>query len=315
MKGVIFNRYGSPDVLEYTEVTKPSPTAKQLLIKVFASSVNPIDWKIRRGMLQVVTGKKFPLSLGCDFSGEVVEVGEEVSDFQPGNQVYGFFSPTSGKAYGEYIVTTSQFISDKPTNLNHSQAAAVPLAASTALQGLRNQGKVKKGQKVLINGASGGVGTFAVQIAKAYQAEVTGVCSGKNIPLIKELGADYTIDYTQEDFIQNEEQYDMIFDVVGNYSFRKCQKSLKPQGSYVRLTPSLPFIIDRLFAFFSRQQAQLLLVEPQPKDLAALKDWIEQEKVKPIIDSTYQLSEIIAAHTYSETGHVVGKIVLEVEKN
>ncbi|ACB54087.1 putative zinc-binding oxidoreductase [Crocosphaera subtropica ATCC 51142] len=312
MKSVIFNRYGSPDVLEYAEVTKPSPTAKQLLIKVIASSVNPIDWKIRRGMLQVVTGKKFPLSLGCDFSGEAVEVGEKVSDFQVSDQVYGFFSPGSGKAYGEYIVITPQNIAPKPTNLTHSQAAAVPLAASTALQGLRNKGKVKRGQTVLINGASGGVGTFAVQIAKAYQAAVTGVCSGKNIPLVTELGADYTIDYTQEDFTQQEKQYDIIFDIVGNYSFRKCQKSLNPEGIYVTLTPSLNFIINSVFAFFSRQQSKLLLVEPQPKDLAELKDLIEHQKVKPIIDCTYQLSDIMAAHTYSETGHVVGKIVLEV---
>lgn len=312
MKSVIFNEYGSPDVLEYTEVAKPSPTAKQLLIKVFASSVNPVDWKIRRGMLQVITGKKFPLSLGCDFSGEVVETGAKVSNFQVGDQVYGFLSPGSGNAYGEYIVTTPQCISYKPDNLTHSQAATVPLAASTALQGLRNKGKVKKGQTVLINGASGGVGTFAVQIAKAYQAEVTGVCSGKNIPLVTELGADKTIDYTQEDFTENEKQYDIIFDVVGNYSFRKCQKSLKPQGIYVTLTPSLQFIINRVFAFFSRQQSKLLLVKPQAKDLAELKDFIEQGKVKPIIDRVYQLSEIRAAHTYSQRGHVVGKIVLEV---
>ncbi|MDJ0600605.1 MAG: NAD(P)-dependent alcohol dehydrogenase [Crocosphaera sp.] len=312
MKGVIFNRYGSPDVLEYTDITKPSPTAKQLLIKVFASSVNPIDWKIRRGMLQIVTGKKFPLFLGCDFSGEVVTVGEEISDFQSGDQVYGFLSATSGKAYGEYIVTTPQNTILKPTNLTYSQAAAVPLAASTALQGLRDKGNIKKVQKVLINGASGGVGTFAVQIAKAYQTEVTGVCSGKNIPLLKELGADHTIDYTQEDFTKNQEQYDIIFDVVGNYFFRKCQKCLKPQGIYVRLLPSLTSIFNSILALFSRQQSKLLLVEPNPKDLAELKDLIEQGKVKPIIDSTYKLSEIIAAHTYSETGRVVGKIVLEV---
>lgn len=312
MKGVIFNRYGSPNVLEYTEVMKPSPTPKQLLIKVFASSVNPVDWKIRRGMLQVITGKKFPLSLGCDFAGEVVEIGEKVSNFQLKDQVYGFLNPTSSKAYGEYIVTTPENIAFSPTNLTYSQAAAVPLAASTALQGLRNKGKVKKGQKVLINGASGGVGTFAVQIAKVYQAEVTGVCSGKNVPLVKELGADYTIDYTQKDFTHNKETYDIILDVVGNYSFRKCQKSLKSQGIYVTLLPSFAFILDSVVALFSRQQSKLVVVEPQSKDLDELKDLIEHQKVKPIIDSTYQLSDIVAAHTYSETDRVVGKIVLEI---
>ncbi|MDJ0845914.1 NAD(P)-dependent alcohol dehydrogenase [Crocosphaera sp.] len=312
MKGVIFNRYGSPDVLEYTDVTKPSPTAKQLLVKVVASSVNPLDCKIRRGMLKVITGNNFPLCLGHDFSGEVVEIGEEIANFQLGDQVYGFFNPGSGKAYGEYMVITPQCLSPKPENLTHSQAAAVPLAASTALQGLRNKAKVKKGQTVLINGASGGVGTFAVQIAKAYQAEVTGVCSGKNIPLVKELGADYTIDYSQENFTENGRQYDIIFDVVCNSSFRKCQKSLTPQGVYLTLAPGFSSIVDGFLSFFSGKQSKLLLVEPQVKDLAELKDLLEQGKVKPIIDKTYQLSEIMAAHTYSETDRVVGKIIVEV---
>ncbi|MEA5511220.1 NAD(P)-dependent alcohol dehydrogenase [Crocosphaera sp. UHCC 0190] len=312
MKAVIFHQYGSPDVLQYTEVAKPSPTPEQLLIKVFASSINPIDWKIRRGMLRVVTGNKFPFFLGSDFSGEVLEVGKNLTNFNTGDQVYGFVKPNFGGAYSEYLVTTPQFISPKPNNLNYLQAAAVPLAASTALQALRDQANIKNGQKVLINGASGGVGTFAVQIAKAYQTEVTAVCSSKNIPLVQQLGADHVIDYTQEDFTKNGQQYDIIFDAVSNRSFSACKNSLTSQGIYITLLPSSQLIIDNVLAFFSSKQVKFLLAETKPQDLAELTRLIEQGQITPIIDRTYNLSEIIAAHTYSEEGHAVGKIVIEV---
>lgn len=313
MKAVTFSQYGSPEVLQCQDVEKPSPEAKQVLIKVFASSINPVDWKIRRGMLKVVTRNKFPLSLGSDFSGEVVAVGDKVNDYCVGDSVYGFVTPTIGGAYGEYLVTTPQFFYRKPHNINHQQAASVPLAASTALQALRDKGKIKQGQKVLINGASGGVGSFAVQLAKVYQTEVTGVCSSKNIPLVEQLGADHVIDYTQEDFTKGNQKYDLIFDTVSNRSFSACRNCLTAQGIYITLLPSLQFVVDKFFSIFSPKAVKFLLTETKPEDLAELKALIETNKLNPVIDRTYPLSEIIAAHRYSEQGHAVGKIVIEIE--
>lgn len=312
MKAVTFSQYGSSEVLQYTDIEPPSPTAQQLLIKVFASSVNPVDWKIRHGMLRMITGNKFPRLLGSDFSGEVVKVGEKVTNFQVGEEVYGFVPPTVGGAYSEYLVTTPQFLSHKPNNLTYQQAAVVPLAASTALQALRDKGKIRKGQKVLINGASGGVGAFAVQIAKAYQAAVTGVCHQKNMTLVQGLGADYVIDYTQEDFTQNKVQYDIIFDVVSNRSFAACRNCLTSQGIYITLLPSLSLIIDGILAFFSGKKSKFLLVKSNSQDLAELKRLIEAEKLSPVIDRVYPLSDIKAAHTRSEDHQGAGKIVLEM---
>jgi 2-desacetyl-2-hydroxyethyl bacteriochlorophyllide A dehydrogenase len=317
MKAIIINRYGSPDVLQYTDVEKPSIKGDQLLIKVYASSVNPIDWKIRQGMLKALTGNKFPMILGFDISGEVVEVGEKVANFQPGDAVYAFLdaSPSGlpGGAYAEYVAVAEKFVSLKPNNMTHEQAAAVPLAGTTALQALQEVGSLKKGQKVLINGASGGVGTFAVQIARAFDAEITAVCSTKNVDLVKSLGADKVIDYTQKDFTKDTEKYDIIFDVVSNRSFSECKNNLSAKGIYLTLLPSLDIFINGFLTSFSPgKKAKLFFSKARGKDLDQLKDLVESNQISSVIDRTYLLSEISAAHTYSEQGHAVGKIVIQI---
>ncbi|MCU0534041.1 MAG: NAD(P)-dependent alcohol dehydrogenase [Hydrococcus sp. Prado102] len=313
MKAVSINRYGSPDVLQYADVEKPSVTGDRLLIKVYASSINPVDWKIRQGMLQVITGYKFPIILGFDVAGEVVEVGANVTNFKTGDAVYAYLDPVPGGAYAEYAAVSERFVSLKPSNLSYEQAAVVPLAATTALQALRDTGEIKKGQKVLINGAAGGVGTFAVQIAKAYETDVTAVCSTKNVELVKGLGADRVIDYSQQDFTKDTEKYDIIFDVVGKRSFSECNNNLLDRGIYISLLPSPDVLLNGFLTFFiPGKKAKLFVAKASGKDLAYLKELIEANKIRPIIDRTYPLSQIADAHRYSEEGRTVGKIAIAI---
>jgi 2-desacetyl-2-hydroxyethyl bacteriochlorophyllide A dehydrogenase len=316
MKAVTINKYGSPEVLQYTDVEQPKITSDRILVKVRASSVNPIDWKIRKGMLGVLTGNKFPMILGFDIAGEVVEIGSNVKNFKVGDVIYAYSDSLPGGAYAEYAAVSEEVVCLKPTNMNYEQAAVVPLAATTALQGLRDKGEIKKGQKVLINGASGGVGTFAVQIAKAYETEVTAVCSGKNVELVKSLGADKVIDYTQQDFTTTKEKYDIILDAVSNRSFSECQNNLLPQGIYITLLPSLDILLQGVLRFFiPGKKAKLFFAKASGKDLAYLKDLIEAGKIRSIIDRTYPLSEMSAAHTYSEQGRAVGKIAIALSNS
>lgn len=314
MKAVVINRYGDPDVLEYQDIEKPAIKPDQLLVQVRASSVNPVDWKVRQGHLQLLSGFKFPLLMGADLSGVVVEIGSQVTQFQPGDEIYTFLNPLKGGAYAQYAPVPASSAAKKPANITHEQAASVPIAGLTALQALIDLGTIKPGQKVLINGASGGVGTFAVQIAKALNAEVTGVCSTKNLELVKSLGADFTIDYTQTDFTQQGVQYDIIFDTVGLKSFATCEKSLFPEGVYISTLPNVddfaPVVVSWLLP---GKKAKLVLAEPKSRDLEILRILIESGKVQPVIDRTYKLSEVVEAHTYSESGRAVGKIVLSVE--
>jgi 2-desacetyl-2-hydroxyethyl bacteriochlorophyllide A dehydrogenase len=313
MKAVSIDRYGSPDVLQYTEIEKPSVTGDRLLIRVYASSINPIDWKIRQGMLKVMTGNKFPMILGFDVAGEVVEVGTNVTNFKTGDAVYAYLDPVPGSAYAEYAAVSERFVSLKPSNLSYEQAAVVPLAATTALQALRDTGEIKKGQKVLINGASGGVGMFAVQIAKAYETEVTAVCSTKNVELVKSLGADRVIDRTQQDFTKDTEKYDIIFDVVSKSSFSECKNSLLNQGIYITLLPNPDVILNGFLTFFiPGKKAKLFFAKSNGRDLAYLKELIEANKIRPVIDRTYPLSQLADAHRYSEEGRTVGKIAIAI---
>lgn len=314
MKAVTIDRYGSPDVLRYTDVEKPEIESDKISIEVRATSINPVDWKIRKGMLKVLTGNKFPLILGFDVAGVVAEIGDKVTDFKSGDEIYAYLDTTPGGAYAEYVTVSPKVVCLKPNNMSYFEAAAVPLAATTALQALRDKGKISKGQKVLINGASGGVGTFAVQIAKAWETQVTAVCSSKNVELVKSLGADRVIDYTQQDFTKEQEKYDIIFDVISKRSFSECKKNLQPNGIYITLLPSPDVIFQGVFtSFFPGKKAKLFLAKANSSDLAYLKDLIEAGKVRAIIDRTYPLSEIVAAHTYSESERAVGKIVITVK--
>lgn len=313
MKAVAMTNYGSADVLEYTEVEKPQIKPNQMLVKVHASSINPIDWKIRKGMLKILTGKQFPMVLGFDVSGEVVEVGNQVIQFKPGDLVYARINQRTGGTYAEYVAVDEKMAAYKPQNMSHEEAAAVPLAAMTALQALRDKGNIQNGQKVLINGASGGVGTYAVQIAKAFNTEVTGICSSQHIGLVESLGADTVIDYTQQDFTETGTQYDIIFDVVGNRSFPECKKCLNTNGVYVTTQPTPKALMTNLAAVFTPgKKAKTVILQANGDDLNYLTQLIEKGKLRTIIDRTYPLSQVSEAHRYSEEGHATGKIVIDV---
>ncbi|MEH1775281.1 NAD(P)-dependent alcohol dehydrogenase [Nostoc sp.] len=312
MKAVVIRRYGAAEVLQYEDVEQPKIEPTQLLVKVRASSVNPIDWKIRQGMLSLIIGNKFPKILGFDVAGDVVEVGSGVTRFKPGDPIYGSTSFPGG-GYAEFAAIPENLATLKPTNLSYEEAAAVPLAALTALQALRDQGNIQTGQTVLINGAAGGVGIFAVQIAKALGAVVTGVSSTKNLDLVKSLGADRVIDYTQQDFAEDTAQYDIIFDAVGKRSLSETKKVLKPNGVYITTVPSPKVLLESvLTAFLPGRKAKFLFEKPNAKDLLFLKELIEAGKIRAVIDRTYPLQELAAAHGYSETGRAVGKIAIAV---
>ncbi|WP_019505402.1 NAD(P)-dependent alcohol dehydrogenase [Pleurocapsa sp. PCC 7319] len=313
MKAIVIDRYGSANVLQYEEVEQPQIKPSELLVKVQGTSVNPLDWKVRRGMVKWLMNNKFPKILGADISGEVVQVGTQVTRFQPGDEIYASLSSSSG-AYAEFVAVSEKLAALKPTNLTHSEAGVVPLAALTALQALRNLGKIKSGSKVLINGASGGVGIFAVQIAKAFDVEVTGVCSQKNWELVKSLGCDRTLDYRQTDFTQDTIQYDIVFDAVAKSSFWQCRTILKPNGIYVSTLPTFSNLVAILStAIFSKQKAKFILFQANGQDLLYIKELIETGKLHPVIDRTYSLPELAQAHKYSESQRAVGKISIIVK--
>ncbi|MEG4811225.1 NAD(P)-dependent alcohol dehydrogenase [Microcoleus sp. F8-D3] len=314
MKAVAFDRYGSVEELQYRELEKPIAKSNELLVRVRASSVNPVDWKIRRGHLQLLTGYNFPRIVGSDISGVVVEVGPEVTKFQPGDEVYTFLNPINGGGCAEYAAVPESDAAFKPKNITHAEAAAVPIAGLSALQALRDLGGIQAGNKVLINGASGGVGTFAVQIAKAMNAEVTGVCSAKNRELVKSLGANFVLDYAEIDFTHQTEKYDIILDAVGTRTFAECEKVLQAEGVYISTLPSLDNLGPMVTSWFiSGKKAKLIVANANTSDLGALRELIESDRVEPIVDRTYSLQEVAAAHAYSETGRAIGKIAIAIE--
>ncbi len=313
MKAAIIDRYGSTEVLQIKEIAKPQIESDQMLVKVHASSINPIDWKIRKGMLKKRSGNQFPMLLGYDVSGEVIEVGDRINEFHSGDLIYARLDQSTGGAYAEYAAVSQRVAAAKPKNMTHEEAATVPLAAMTALQALENKGNIAAGEKVLINGASGGVGIFAVQIAKALKAEVTAVCSGSNVEMVKSLGADRVIDYKQQDFTEDNVEYDIVFDVVGNRIPSECKSVLKPDGVYITTQPTPD---DQLKEWKQKlmpnQKAEVIMLQSNTADLVYLTRQIEAGKIKTVIDRTYPLSEIAAAHAYSETEHAAGKIAIAI---
>jgi 2-desacetyl-2-hydroxyethyl bacteriochlorophyllide A dehydrogenase len=313
MRAAFINRYGSADELQVGILPKPELRAHDVLVRVHASSVNPVDWKFRQGVLKLGTGFNFPIQLGKDLAGEVSQVGASVRNFKPGDQVWGMIGGTRNGAYAEFAVVPEQALGNMPASLNYQQAATIPLAGLTALQALCNRATVQKGDAVLINGASGGVGTMAVQIAAALGAEVTAVCSEKNRSLVKDLGAKQVINYQQEDFRQGNTQYDIILDLVGNAPFEECAAVLTPKGTHVTAIPHPATILTGYVrSFFSAQKQKVVIVQALTKDLDFLKELVENGQLKPIIDRTYPLSEIAEAHRYSEAGHSRGKISIDV---
>jgi len=329
MKAIVYCDYGTPDVLKVEEIEKPVPNDEQLLVKVHAVSVNPYDWHFVRGTPYIMrmfgVGLRKPKStrFGVDYAGTVEAVGKNVTGFKPGDDVFG----GGNGAFAEYIcVRATRSVAHKPANITFEQAASVPIAAITALQALRDKSAIQPGQKVLINGASGGVGTFAVQIAKSLGADVTGVCSTKNVELVRSLGADHVVDYTKEDFTKTSERYDAILDNVPNHSLAECRGILTPNGKYVMIGGGGPND-NRLIGPFGRliqaaitgpfvsQKMGMMMAEINQKDLTALGDLMQSGKVKPVIDRTYKFSEVPAAVSYVEQGHARGKVVIDVAGN
>lgn len=313
MHAVFLKHYGPPEVLEYGELANPHPADGDVVIQVFAAGINPIDRRIRSGSLRLFLPAKFPLILGFDVSGVVTEVGGAVSHAKPGDEVYCMLDQRHGGGYAEFVVTSADLLAPKPAGLSHSEAAAVPLAACTALQSLRDLGGITEGQQVLINGASGGVGTFAVQLGKVFGAEVTGVCSTGNVELVRELGADHVVDYKTQDFTRDQQKYDIVFDAVAKSSFFACRRILKGNGRYIRTVPTPShFLFRMLTKVWGRKRCQTIWVKPSGADLRFLKDLIEEGKVRPIIDQVFPLKDACKAHELSQTGHVRGKLVIQV---
>jgi NADPH:quinone reductase-like Zn-dependent oxidoreductase len=322
MKAIVYERYGSPDVLELKEIDRPEPKDDQVLVKVHAASVNPVDWHSMRGVPSLVRlggGLRKPkdTGLGADVAGRVEAVGKAVTEFQPGDEVFGM----TIKTLAEYVCVSAEGVVPKPDNLTFEQAAAVPVAAITALQGLRDKGQIKPGQKVLVNGASGGVGTFAVQIAKSFGAAVTGVCSTRNLEMVRSIGADQVIDYTREDFTRKGQPYDLILDAAGYSSLADCRRVLASDGTLVLVGAgdgrSMIRIGARLFkallwSRFGRQKFVFFVAKRTKDDLVFLKELLEAGKVVPVIDRQYSLAEVPEAIRYLEAGHAQGKVVITV---
>ncbi len=323
MKAVVRRCYGSPDVLEYGDIEKPTPAADEVLVKVAAASVNPLDWHFMRGtpyLLRLMSGTGAPDApgLGVDFAGTVEVVGSNVTRFKPGDEVFG----GGDGAFAEYLtIREDGALVMKPADVTFEQAASAPIAAVTALQALRDLGKLESGQSVLINGASGGVGTFAVQIAKSFGAEVTGVCSTRNVEMVLSIGADHVFDYKKEDYTESGKQYDLIVDMVGNHSLSANRRALKPDGIFVIvgggkgnwLGPMMTPIKALMLSPFVDQEFVMILAEMRQDDLTILGDLMQAGTVTPVIDSRYALSELKAAIEHSEEGHTRGKIIIDVQ--
>jgi NADPH:quinone reductase-like Zn-dependent oxidoreductase len=320
MKAIIYTEYGSPDVLQFKDVEKPSPKDNEILVKIYAASANAADWHLMRAepfLARLENGLLKPKNtkLGADVAGRVEAVGKNVTQFQAGDDVFGELPLDGLGSFAEYVCSNEDALALKPANMTFEQAAAVPLAAFTALQGLRNKGQIRQGQKVLINGAAGGVGTFAVQIAKSFGTEVTGVCSTRNLDMVRSIGADHVIDYTKEDFTQTGQRYDLIFDAVGNRSVSDLKRALSPNGicSVAGFTS-----LSRLFQVMLLGGRKVGLMETaysNKKDLLFIKDLLEAGKVVPVIDRSYPFSETPEAIRYLEKGHARGKVVITVEHN
>jgi NADPH:quinone reductase-like Zn-dependent oxidoreductase len=329
MKAIVYDHYGSPDVLRYEEIEKPAAGNDEVLIKVRAASANPLDWRIMGGAplpLRLIFGLRKPSVTrparpGVDVAGVVEAVGSNITRLKPGDQVFG----TCNGAFAEYACARESELAMKPENVSFEQAASVPIAAVTALQGLRDKGRIQPGQKVLINGAAGGVGAFAVQIAKSFGAEVTGVCSTRNVEMVRSIGADHVIDYTREDFARSGKRYDLFLDCHVNHSLWDCRRVLNPRGIYVLaggpnggLIAALVGFFEALFIMFvlSRFVSRKLVVfmaKMNKDDLNCLRELMEAGTVRPVIDRRYSLREVPEAIRYLKEGHARGKVVITLE--
>ena len=316
MKAILYTAYGPPDVLQLREIDKPSPKENEVLVRVHASSINAIEW--RRFTLPLVArifgkGIRAPknMSIGGDLAGRVEAVGANVTHFQPGDEVFG----VQAGAYAEYVCAAEKKLALKPSNVSFEAAATVPIAGLTALQGLRNQGKIQAGQQVLIYGAGGGVGTFAVQIAKSFDTEVTAVCGTGSLDIARSSGAELVMDYSNEDFMQNGKRYDLILAANGYRSIFEYRRALKPNGNYVVVGGFFPQMLQALFlgpfiSLVGSRKMRGAMANVNQKDLIFLKELLEAGKVRPVIDRTYPLSKVVEAMNYVLEGHPRGKVVI-----
>jgi len=323
MQAIVYHRYGSPDVLELQEIPKPTPAESEVLIRIHAASVNPYDWHFLRGhpsFIRLFIGLRNPKSprLGADVAGVIELVGSKIQTLKPGDAVFG----AAKGSFAEYACATPSQLALKPSDISFEQAACLPIAGITALQGLRDKAKVQAGQNVLINGAAGGVGTFAVQIAKSYGARVTGVCSTRNIEMVRSIGADEVIDYTREDFARSAQRYDLLFDLVGNRALADCLSVIQPHGTYVscggggpdRTTMDLlaGLLQNAVRSHFVSQKMPGLLAKINSEDLALLASLVQKGTLTPIVDHSSSLRETAEAVRHVESGHVRGKVVIAV---
>jgi len=323
MKAIVYTKYGSADVVQLRDIEKPAPKDNEVLVKVMAASANAYDWHFLSAdifLIRLMGGLLKPKNnrLGADMAGRVEAVGSAVKQFKPGDEVFGEIGAWGNGAFAEYVCVPERAFALKPANLSFEQAAAVPMAAITALQGLRDAGQIQAGKKVLINGASGGVGTFAVQIAKYFGAEVTAVCSTDKMEMVRSLGADHVIDYTREDFTKNDQRYDLILAVNGYHPISAYKRALNPLGIYVMAGGSMAQIFQAML-LGSRMSEKggrkmgAVSAKINQKDLAVLKELLEAGKITPVIDRCYPLSEAAEALRYLGEGHARGKIVITME--
>ena len=320
MKAIVYTKYGSTDVLHLEELEKPAPKESEVLVKIYATTVTPGDVIVMRGdpfPVRFWSGLLAPKHTipGKEMAGRVEAVGRNVTQFRPGDEVFGDLSVCGMGAFAEYVAVPENAIALKPANLTFEQAAAVPESSVVALQGLRDKGKIQSGQKVLINGASGGIGTFAVQIAKSFGAEVTAVCSTGNVELARSLGADRVIDYTQEDFTQNGHRYDLILAANGNHPLADYRRALSPKGIYVGTGGSMAqtfqgMLLGPIISMTGSKSMGNMLVKPNQNDLVFMKELVEAGKVTPVIDRSYPLAQVPEALRYLEEGHARGKVVI-----
>lgn len=328
MKAIVYHKYGPPDVLKLEDVEKPVPNDNEVLIKVQGASVNAADWHMMRGdpfFIRFMSGLRKPKNqiLGIDIAGRIEAVGGKVTRFKPGDEVFGLVNEQAGKdsrnlgSFAEYACVLEDNLDLKPAKMTFKDASAVPAAAMTALQGLRGKGRVEPGQKVLIHGASGGVGSFAVQIAKCLKAEVTGVCSTRNLDMVRSLGADHVVDYTREDFAKNGQKYDLILAINGNRSIFHYTRALNPGGNYIFAGGSMAQFFQALLlgpwiSMAGNKKVGWYVTKPDKHDLSFLKELLEAGKIKPVIDKSYKLSEVPDAIRYVEEEHARGKVVVTV---
>ncbi len=316
MKAAIINQFGSPEVFEVTDIPEPEIKSNQLLIKVEAISINPIDWKQRNGNHKFILGSPFPIVLGYDICGEVVEIGTEITKFKKGDKIFGVLDNKYGGALAEFAVGHENCFAHKPENISDEEAAAFPMASLTALQALRDKARLKKGQSVLILGASGGVGHMAVQIAKIMGAKVIAVASGASKAFVEQFHPNEFIDYKEKEILKLKHQVDVFFDVAGIYSFLKCKHLLNPGGVYINTLPRPKILAHKILQWFTNgKKVKTLLMKHNEHDLQQIKQWIEERKISVKIDRSYLLDNISEAHAYAQQGHSKGKNVVLINND